>query len=214
MEAHVCRNKHTANYLRLLTEVSCSPSAASPRDARNSPALLPVSASECLEKKRSGKIVRSHFDERHAVCARVCTHVRVASRRSEFFSVSAHSREREKPTARRPPRNRRRVLRTNGRAAARLGSARRGQARPRRGSLRPGRRAAAAANPERRPTYRPANRAPRRSRAAAIHPATARKRSLPYIAPGDVDILSTGTSRRNPAILRLDLRPICFLLTL
>lgn len=61
---------HIANYLRFLTEVSCSPSAASPREARNSPVFLPfVSGREresergFLKEKKSGKIVRSHFDE-------------------------------------------------------------------------------------------------------------------------------------------------------
>lgn len=99
-------------------------------------------------------------------------------RRSSEASVS-HLREKKSRVVHR--RNQRRVLRTNGRTA-RFSSTRRGQARPHHGSLHPEHRAVVAYTSRGDQSGTPANipadqSHARHSRAAAIHPATARKRS-------------------------------------
>lgn len=95
-KAYVFWNKHTANYLRLLTEVSCSPSVASPREARNSPSLR-FRARErervrVSQEKKSGKIISSHFVEAY-ICARARAFER--ERRSFWPARVSHSREKK-----------------------------------------------------------------------------------------------------------------------
>lgn len=166
--------------------MSCSPSARSPRKARETrrPSLRLREGEreeecECLSrKKRSGKIVRSHFDEA-CVCARARSIVSDGHFDRRMFCT-------------RVKRNRRVARRTADvaccvRMVARLASARRDQARLHRGSLHPGRRAVVTytshdSQSESLADASAGQSRAHRSRAAAIHPATAYKRSSRRIA--------------------------------